>query len=615
LIQNASPTRSSDWLNIVNLFSDAKRYLEARDILSKAINKFPELENNRSQLKQFDQLFANQMFDAAQKAQDAGQYEFATYILESINKSGIETELKVQRKLETMSTEAKETAEVLRWIQEDIAKLPDPAAKAEFESLLPEITRYLRPDTALRFADYRRRRGDANLKPEQLAAIAISGWIYGSGVGEDNTSVVSSGVKARRIIKEYLESPVKNDQLIEQLSQLESGSARLVASLVANMPPPVSTPDEASVQELVRSTTDPTEDPKPVTVPGRYIIDVPLRGAMQGKTVRYMVQLPPEYNPFRRYPCVLTLPSEYSNAEEQILWWSGPFAPNSPGKRCLGEASKSGYIVVSPAWAEPKQPSYNYTENEHAMVLAPLRDAMRRFSIDSDHVFVSGHFMGADAAWDVALAHPDLWAGSIMIGAGASKYIIQYWENAYYVPSYFVMGELDGRSSSNFKVWDNLLGRKQIDCIIANYRGRGLDHFQEELPRIMDWMSLPSRTRNFVPKGFTAITSRAGDRFFWWFETQQLLPDKLVHPLLYAAGVEYKVESVLSKEANSIQMRKAPAKNYTIWLSPEMVDFSRTIIVENKRLEPKPSVRTLLEDVRARADRQHPFWMKVEMPK
>ena len=69
----------------------------------------------------------------------------------------------------------------------------------------------------------------------------------------------------------------------------------------------------------------------------------------------------------------------------------------------------------------PKQPMYNYTENEHQRILRPLRDAMRRFNIDSDRIFVAGHFMGADAAWDLALAHPDMWAGAIIIGGAAER--------------------------------------------------------------------------------------------------------------------------------------------------------------------------------------------------
>ena len=336
-----------------------------------------------------------------------------------------------------------------------------------------------------------------------------------------------------------------------------------------------------------------------------------------------MVQLPPEYNPFRRYPCVFTLPGDLSDMEWQINWWAGPYYPED--KRCYGEASKRGYIVVSPDWAEPKQPSYNYTENEHSMILAPLRDAMRRFSIDTDRIYLSGHFMGADAAWDIALAHPDLWAGNIVISGEAQKYVIQYWNNARYVPSYFVSGDLDKFTETNGKEWDKLLGVKQIDCLLTLYRGRKPDHFQEELPRIMDWMSFPARVRKLPDKmTFSATTSRAGDRFFWWFETKQLLPDKLVHPLLYnellkKAGSEYKVESTINKENNTVLMEAVPAKSYTIWLSPKLIDLEKeitfTIKGKRERRDPKPETRVILEDVRGRADRQNPFWMRADFPK
>ncbi len=76
--------------------------------------------------------------------------------------------------------------------------------------------------------------------------------------------------------------------------------------------------------------------------------------------------------------------------------------------------------------------------------LNSLRDACRRFSIDTDRVYLSGYSMGGDAAWDIGLAHPDLWAGVIPISALADRYCTFYWENAKYVPFYVILGELDG---------------------------------------------------------------------------------------------------------------------------------------------------------------------------
>jgi hypothetical protein len=60
------------------------------------------------------------------------------------------------------------------------------------------------------------------------------------------------------------------------------------------------------------------------------------------------------------------------------------------------------------------------------------------------------------------------------------------------------------------------------------------------------------------------------------------------------------------------------AGHVTLWLSPEMVNFDErvSINVVGNRLSRtelvKPSLETILEDVRTRGDRQHPFWAKVE---
>jgi len=634
LVQNASPNKSDDWLQIVNLFRASKRFVEARAILVRAIQRFPELERMTSELKSLDQEIADQLFSASDAAASVGQYQYSKLILENIKKAGlsIETQLKVTGKLESFANGQKENDELLAWITQDISKVADEAVKTEMQSLLAEIGANLTADTALRFADYRRRRSDPGLKPEQLAALAISGWIFGPASGKDNAAVVAAGIKARQLITTYLAKSIRDDQIVQDLTKLEAGTPELVAQIIANMPPPKPTLDSEAIQTTPATGNPPvtpngSEPTAPSTIPGRFAIEVPLTGSMTGQTTRYIVQLPPEYNPYRRYPCILAIPGSSSGSGWQVAWWAGDYWPEA--KRCLGEASKRGYIVVSPDWAEPKQDAYYYTENEQAKILAPLRDAMRRFSIDTDRVFVSGHFMGADAAWDIALGHPDLWAGSIVVSGEAQKYVVNYWNNSLYVPTYFVCGELDGFRGTNGDEWDKLLKSKRMDSLITIYRGRKPDHFQEELPRMMDWMSFPDRVRKAYPGRdrnapskaleFEVTTSRAGDRFFWWFDTTELQAEKLVHPLLHKPGVGYKIKSSIVKESNSIFMETIPAKNYSVWLSPELIDMNQTISLVRsnvkERREPKPETRVILEDVRRRADRQHPFWMRLDVPK
>ncbi|MEY2613714.1 MAG: hypothetical protein RL069_2526 [Planctomycetota bacterium] len=634
LLRNADPNRAQDVLDIVTVYLAAKRYVEARELLVFAIQRFPELQDKRAELKRIDQLLADQMFDAAILAQGAGQYELAEQIFRGFqaNTVSVETQLKIERRLETMEQSKKDCAQIVQWLRDDLSKVSDPNIAQEFAPLVDEIATHLNEDTRVRFADYLNLRQDAALSDDQRAAIGFAGWIYGAGLAEQNLSVVRSGVIARRMITELLAGRRRNESLIQGIMKLESGTPRYVTRILENMAPAV--PTDSAMQVMAPAPraegsargqggnedagAEELEVGK-VPIPGRYLIEVPMSRELGGKIVRYMVQLPAEYNPYRKYPCIVALPSEEISIEDTLDWWTSPDRSDSR-MRCLGEASRNGYIVISPEWNERKQPVYNYTENEHQMILKPFRDAMRRFSIDSDRVFIAGHFMGADAAWDLALAHPDMWAGAVMIGAVAKKYIIQYWQNGRYVPSYFVNGEFDGENPMylNASTWDSLLDDRKIDTMITLYQGRGHDHFQEELPRVIEWMQLPTR-RRVMPDKFDVVTSRAGDRYFWWFETQQLNPEKLVHPLLEPERWDrYEIEAALNRDTNAVKILKAAAKEYSIWLNDSMVDFSKKVTIESKgnsrKLDITGSTQVILEDVLGRADRQHPFWARVDLP-
>ncbi len=80
-------------------------------------------------------------------------------------------------------------------------------------------------------------------------------------------------------------------------------------------------------------------------------------------------------------------------------------------------------------------------------------------------------------------------------------------------------------------------------------------------------------------------------------------------------------ETTASVNANNGIHVKTGADRVTIWLSPEVVDFKRRISVTVNSTRPvklasdlEPSLSVLLEDVRTRVARLHPFWAKVESP-
>ena len=331
--------------------------------------------------------------------------------------------------------------------------------------------------------------------------------------------------------------------------------------------------------------------------------------------VTYYVQLPPEYDPYIRYSTVVTLNGAGTTPEQQIDWWAGGVDEN--GRR-LGQATRLGYIVISVDWRKEGQTEYAFSAREHGAVLVSLRDACRRFAIDTDRVFLSGHSMGGDAAWDLGLAHPDLWAGVVPIVAQADKYCALYWENAGQVPFYFVGGELDGdKTVKNARDLDRYLTHR-YDVTVSEYIGRGHEDFYEDIQNIFDWMG--RRRRDFFPKEFTVSTMRPWDNYFWWFEGRDFPERAMVDPVDWPPKRGTRPLEINGKlTANNGLILSSGDVKSTVWLSPELVDFDRRVPVtingrslKSGGLLIEPDLQVLLEDVRTRGDRLHPFWAKLE---
>jgi hypothetical protein len=91
------------------------------------------------------------------------------------------------------------------------------------------------------------------------------------------------------------------------------------------------------------------------------------------------------------------------------------------------------------------------------------------------------------------------------------------------------------------------------------------------------------------------------------------------HPLLYEKNNanQGKIEAnILDPAANGLRVIKIPAKRYTVWLHPEMVDFNRPVRIdlqgESRNREITPDVGVILEDARTRGERIRPFWARID---
>jgi predicted esterase len=598
LLQAIDPKDADQRLRLVRLYIQAERFSDARAELQSVLADFPDLADLKKQVTALYQVGAKRMIQEIELRKGAGQHQLAASMLERFPAEGVAGELLLQVRdlLAEYQKSAEQIQRTLASLDAHAAEIKDSKVRGDVEPILQEIRAELNMTTFDRMADYLRLASDATMTPEQKIALAISGWLLGSGSGDKNVAVATSLHRVRQLVRKYMASmqQAERDEILQQLASLEGSSPSYLAKLLAHMKPPVDT-------EVAENAA-----------PGSYELSVP--GLTGEPEITYLVQLPPEYDPYRRYPCIVTLNGAGTTPAQQIDWWAGAY--NEQAQLRLGQAARHGYIVVAPQWSRPHQAAYEYSAREHAAVLYPLRDACRRFSVDTDRVFLSGHSMGGDAVWDIALAHPDLWAGVIPIVATADKYVSRYWENGRLVPMYFVAGEMDGdKMGRNSMDLDRYLNKHTYDVVVVVYQGRGHEHFIDEIQRIFTWMNL--HRREFFPKEFACVTMRPWDNYFWWAELESLPSRSTVLPVNWPpdSGVRPAVTEGRILENNRISLRTG-ADRATVWLAPEMVDFSQRVGVTvngrsyGQRIEPRAGV--LLEDVRTRGDRQHPFWARAD---
>lgn len=599
LSQQIDQTKPTERLRLVRFLLQAEREADAKRELEDILAKHPNVaEELKPAMQELTQQTARRILSEAKLRSAAGQHQLAVAMLENFPADGVAGELlqEVRELLDDYHTRFDRGKAVLEQLEKLLQELNDEALAKRLEPIHQEIVAQLNLNTLDRMAPFEQFVNDPDVTGQEKLALAFSGWLLGPDGATRQISLAISAFRIREVALEYLREPIKLNRvrLLRPLESEEGASVETVARLVAQMRPPIETPaDEGAT-------------------PGYFALQVD--GLPNEPPLEYFVQLPPEYDPLRRYPAVVTLHAAGISAEQNIAWWAGEV--NDKNER-TGQAGRNGYIIISPEWAIPHQTKYEYSAKEHAAVLNSLRDACRRFSIDVDRVFLSGHSMGGDAAWDIGLAHPDLWAGIIPIAALADKYCAHYLENARRLPAYYVAGELDGdKMFRNAKEWDRYLSRVGYDVTVAEFRGRGHEHFYDEILNLFDWMG--RKRRDFFPEQFKANAMRPTDNFFWWVEVEDLPPATLVDPLNWPPPRNFQPAGIEARRlANNGLIVSGPASStVTVWLTPELIDFTRrgTVTINRRKFtgdELQPKIETLLEDVRSRGDRQHPFWARV----
>ncbi|WP_145282811.1 carboxylesterase family protein [Pirellulimonas nuda] len=593
-------------LQVVRLYLQGERYVDARRELEQVLIDFPEAEDLAADARQLRQLGARSILKEIELRRDAGQYPLVRQLLETFPSDAVagETLQQVREMLKALQERDALQKEVLDRLRQVVEGIAEPKVRAIGESVEKEIAAELNDISLPRMVAFLNLSDGDALSNEQKCALAISGWLLGANQATDNLPTALSLFHVREKVLAYLREPTPavRDRLLVDIRDMEGASVARVAELLKLMAPPLPLPEEAQ------------------QAPGQFELFTPI-GVGQGD-VRYLVQLPPYYDPLRSYPTIVTLNGLGYLPEQQLDFWSGPLPKNEPDndRGRMGQAMRHGYITIAVDWQKPHQFQYDFSAREHASVLAALRDAMRRVAIDTDRVFLTGHDMGGDAAWDIGLAHPDLWAGVIPFLARPEKFALWYGKNAEYVPWYFVQGELDGgKVAAGAREYDRYL-RGRDDMTVVELLGRGHEPFSDEIQRLFDWMG--RKKRRPPPEQFEVVSMRPWDSFYWWLEVQDLPEKSMVHPDNWPPERGVRAAPLRGRKyAGNKLGAVAPAGRVTVWLSPDIVDFDKPVEVEINRRRAtsraagaEPDLAVLLEDARTRGDRKRPFWAKVEWP-
>lgn len=585
-------------LEVVRFFIAAERYDDAKQALQQTITDFPnDAADLRPQLTALTERQGAQLLDEAETRADAGQYLLARGILNGfpMREVGRITRIQVEDALKKLDDSQNEAGALVKQLQAQVAQL-NAAQAAALQPIIQEIADGLSADTLPRLSDYARLGKSDQLPLENRVALAVAGWLLGSGSGEQNLTVATSLVKVRDLVAKYLgpNDPLGREGILNELRNLEGAEPEYVDRMLPLLVPSHEWPDGSANEKIA----------------GMFNVET--------KHGNYVMQLPPEYNPLREYPCIVALHEARGQPLQQIDWWAGDYNTSKEMRR--GHATRHGFIVLAPQWSRPAQRKYEYTPREHERVMVAVRDAMRRCSIDADRVFIAGHGEGATAAWDIALAHPDLWAGMISISGSPDKTVPHYEPNSLHVPLYMVMGELDGNRADG-SILNDYMSFKH-DAMVVMYRGRGREYFYDEIHRLFEWMMLTVHSRRESPREIETVTMRHGDQFFWWLEIGDLKPGTAIDPILWDQAKRIRAAKVSASigSGNQIRLVNGPSDSFRILLRPqEGIDLNQPVVIRYRsrapeRVEFDGSLDHMLEDVRQRADRKRPFWTSLSIP-
>src|SRR5262249_22735187 len=131
--------------------------------------------------------------------------------------------------------------------------------------------------------------------------------------------------------------------------------------------------------------------------------------------------------------------------------------------------------------------------------------------------------------WDLALSHPDLFAGVVVISGLPAKYVPRYLPHHERMPLFYAIGDLAPAANEFvYSKYIKPLILKTWDITYVEYFRRGLESLPEEIPAAFDWMD--RRRREPIPKAFKVNTARISDDRFYGVVVREFESGRITAP-------------------------------------------------------------------------------------
>ena len=604
LLSRIEQKNVSERERVVRFLMDMGWTAEARKELDRLIRDFPQadLKERAENARQFiTQNEASERRGEVAQRRKAQQYKRAEELLKTFGEKGIPTELQLEARDIERQDQQQHAADLA--LSSELRKLSAelPAASRKFwKEPVKEVTDAISgaPEAVRdRFALWRKARAEPGSTGTGLFALAMSSYAAGPDHATNELPAAEVIWKARDLIRSFCLAgePATGSEHVSALNALPwagvAGAGEMVERLelmgaIIELMPPLQDPGDVDLKKTVHHRIGEDADNEPT---------------------EYAVKLPPEYHPLRSYPAVVVLHSGKG--------------PDSAIDEWAQEAARRGYIVIAPQFmSKGEPPEYHYTPSEQAAAQLAIRDARKRYAIDSDRIFAAGQVIGGNMAWDLALAHPDQFAGAVVISGLPAKYVPKYMAHHDRMPLYYAIGDLAPAANEFiYSKYIKPLILKTWDITYVEYFRRGLESLPEEIPPAFDWME--RRRRDPIPKSFKVNTARVSDDRFYGvvvreFEAGRTTAPEAVEVLgtnLNPATIEMKSSTI----SNLIRLDVKGVSSLDVWLSSKLIDFKRKVDI---RINGKPysraekiklEIEPMLDDLRVRGDRKQLYWHRI----